>query len=182
VLTDLLEVGKGVLLAAHNGGHTTEGSLLELLTAVERVTKLEETNIVLGNLGDQVASSGDLTEGKLVVVLVVKDVEQAGKERVEVVKDGELGKDAAKLLVKGVLGELDLAHVEVTDTRDLEAERGSVTHDFAGDTCFLWMTVGVLRMVELRTTSMNSLEVGTGAMRVRVEMVAIVGNNTRGRR
>ncbi len=30
---------------------------------------------------------------------------------------------------------------------------------------FLWMTVGVLRIVALRTKSMKSDEVGTGAMR-----------------
>jgi len=121
VLTDLLEVGKGVLLATHNGGHTTESSLLELLAAVERVTELEETNIVLGDLRDEVTSSRDLAEGKLVVVLVVENVKQAREERVKVVEDGELGEDTTELLVEGVLGELDLAHVEVTDTRNLEA-------------------------------------------------------------
>lgn len=58
-------------------------------------------------------SSGvDLTQGELVMVLVVKDVEKRREERVKVVEDGELGDYFAKLLVKGVLGELDLSHVD----------------------------------------------------------------------
>jgi hypothetical protein len=40
---------------------------------------------------------------------------------VEVVEDGELREDAGELLVDRVLGELDLSHVEVSDSRDLEA-------------------------------------------------------------
>lgn len=46
------------------------------------------------------------------MVLVVKDVEKRREERVKVVEDGELGDYFAKLLVKGVLGELDLSHVD----------------------------------------------------------------------
>lgn len=58
-------------------------------------------------------SSGvDLTQGELIVVLVVKDVEKRREERVKVVEDGELGDYFAKLLIKGVLGELDLSHVD----------------------------------------------------------------------
>ena len=84
VLSDLLEVGEGVLLSLHDGSHTTESGLFQLLTSVQRVTELEQSDIVLGDLGDEVSGSVELTQSKLVVVLVVKNVQQGGKERVQV--------------------------------------------------------------------------------------------------
>jgi hypothetical protein len=84
VLANLLEVSEGILLTLHDGGHATEGSLLELLATVERVTELEETAVVLSDLNDEVTSGVELTERELVVILVVEDVEEGGKERVEV--------------------------------------------------------------------------------------------------
>ena len=151
MLTDLLQVSERILLATHDGGHSSEGSLLELLATVERVTKLEETNIILSDLVNQVASSVHLTQSQLVMVLVVKDVHQVGVEGVNIlelspkelfssirstviiakscwVRDqmvqgtyiqlGELVQNILQLKIKVLLGELDLAHVEVTDTTD----------------------------------------------------------------
>lgn len=89
VLADLLEVGEGVLLALHNRRHTTESSLLELLAAVETVTELEETAVVLADLDDEVTSGVELTESELVVVLVVEDVEEGVEEGVEVLQEKE---------------------------------------------------------------------------------------------
>lgn len=112
VLPDLLQVRQGVLLPPHDSRHPTQSGLLQLLTSVEGVTKLEETDVILRNLRDEVSSGVDLTQGELVVVLVVKDVEKRREERVKVVEDGELGNYFAKLLIKGVLSELDLSHVD----------------------------------------------------------------------
>jgi hypothetical protein len=54
----------------------------------------------------------------------------------------------------------------VPDTRDLELLISVFRHSGGGEVglTFLWMTVGVFRIVALRTTSMNSADVGTGAM------------------
>lgn len=52
VLPDLLQVRQRVLLPPHNSGHSTQSGLLQLLTSVEGVTKLEETDVILGNLRD----------------------------------------------------------------------------------------------------------------------------------
>jgi hypothetical protein len=84
VLSDLLEVGERVFLSLHDCGHTTKSGLLELLTSVQRVTELEQSHVVLGDLGDKVSGSVELTQGKLVVVLVVQDVQQGGEERVQI--------------------------------------------------------------------------------------------------
>ena len=117
MLPDLLEVGERVLLSAHDGRHSSERGSLELLASVERVSKLEQSAVVLGDLVRQVAGRVELSERELVVVLVVQHVEERGEERVQVVEDREIGEDGSELLVDRVLGELDLSHVE--------AERGS---------------------------------------------------------
>lgn len=52
VLPDLLQVRQRVLLPPHNSRHSTQSGLLQLLTSVEGVTKLEETDVILGNLRD----------------------------------------------------------------------------------------------------------------------------------
>lgn len=176
VLANLLEVGERILLATHDGSHAeesrkvslrvrpklnpsprihgnsdspTEGSLLELLAAEERVSELDEAAVVLADRNDQVASSVELSESELVVVLVVEDVEKRRKERVKVlcdwnrwilatepfaalaprgssegvathVHDGEVVQDLVKTLLESLLGELDLAHVEGPNTEGRE--------------------------------------------------------------
>ncbi len=47
--THLLEVCEGAGLALHERAHAAERGALELLAAVERVTVLEEADIVLGD-------------------------------------------------------------------------------------------------------------------------------------
>ena len=73
MLTDLLKISKRVLVTTHNSGHATQSRALELLAAVQTVTELDQTNIVLGHLLDQVTSRIDLTECQLIMVFVVKD-------------------------------------------------------------------------------------------------------------
>lgn len=84
VLPDLLEIGQRVLLSLHDCRHSTECGSLELFTSVQRVSKLEESDIVFCDLGDEMTSGVQLPQSKLVVVLVVQNVEQRGEEGVEV--------------------------------------------------------------------------------------------------
>ena len=49
----------------------------------------------------------------------LQSVQRAGNLHTHI-KDGELAQYSTKLLIKRVLRELDLAHVEVADTTDLE--------------------------------------------------------------
>ena len=64
-----------------------------------------------------------MPESQLVVVSIVKDVHEIGVERVDVIQFGEPIDDASQLFVYGLLHEFDLAHVELSDTLDLEACR-----------------------------------------------------------
>jgi hypothetical protein len=83
MLTHLFEVLEGRVLALHERTHTTEGSLLELLASVERVSVLEKTHVVLAEVLDEVSASVELTESELVVILVVQNVDQVSIERVD---------------------------------------------------------------------------------------------------
>lgn len=76
MLSDLFEIGKWVFLAFHNRCHPsiestlffyeyrrrlsdlpTKSSLFQLLTTVETITKLEQTDVVLGDLVYEMPSS-----------------------------------------------------------------------------------------------------------------------------
>ena len=71
MLPNLLQVCQRVLLPLHDSSHSTESGPLELLTSVKRITEFKQSDVILGDLGDEVASSVELTKSKLVMVLVV---------------------------------------------------------------------------------------------------------------
>ena len=62
----------------------------------------------------------DLTQSQLVMIPIVEDVHQVGVERMDVLKLWELGQNDGQLLVEARLSELDLSHVEGSDSADLE--------------------------------------------------------------
>jgi hypothetical protein len=47
-----------------------------LFTSVERVSEFEESDIIFGDLGDEVTAGVELTESEFVVVFVVEDIEE----------------------------------------------------------------------------------------------------------
>lgn len=66
----------------------TKGSLLELLATVQRVSKFEQTAVILSNRDDQVSTSVELSKSQLVVVLIVQDIEERRQEGVEILSKG----------------------------------------------------------------------------------------------
>ena len=119
VLPNLFQVLEALLLPLHDGAHAPQCGALELLAAVHGVGKLDQPNIVLRHVVYEVLSGVDLTQGQLVVVLVVQDVHEVPVEGVYVVQLRELGYDGGQLVVVVLLGELDLARVELADPADL---------------------------------------------------------------
>lgn len=87
MLPDLLEICQGVLLPLHDGGHSTKSGPLELLASVQRITELEQSNVIFGDLRDEMTGSIELTKRELVVVLVVQDIQQVAQEWVQVLND-----------------------------------------------------------------------------------------------
>ena len=100
MLANLLEVEERVLQALTDSGHATEGGALELLALEERLTVLDETDIVAGYCLDQVLGCGKLAEGDAEVVCIVEGVEQILVERVDVGETGESIEDGLNLLGK----------------------------------------------------------------------------------
>jgi hypothetical protein len=84
------------------------------------------------------------------------------------VEHGEFGEDRAELLLKGILRELDFAHVEVTDATYLEVFVNDLRKVIVKTgTTIGERTVGVFRWVFERTMSKKSAAVGTGAIALR---------------
>jgi hypothetical protein len=59
-----------------------------------------------------------MSKGQFVMILVVKDIKQVAVERMDVLDFGEVLQNVGDLFVKGLLAELDLAHVERSDSTD----------------------------------------------------------------
>ena len=112
----LLQVLQTLILPLHDGAHSSQCGLLELLTAVEGVAKLQQTHVVLGYVIDEVLGGVELPQGQLVVVFIVEDVQKIGVERVNVVQFRKLGDYSSEFIVEGLLGELDLLRVELPDS------------------------------------------------------------------
>ena len=57
---------------------------LELFSAVEGISILEHTNVVFGELVDDLTCNIHLTESEFVVVTIVKNIHEIGIERVDI--------------------------------------------------------------------------------------------------
>ena len=136
VLPDLLQVLQALVLPPHDGRHPTQGSSLQLLTPagtrhnnyidhqhhqvlpVQRVTELQEPDVVLGHVINEVPGCVDLTQRQLVMVFVVQNVHKICVERMDVFQLGKVLQDLSQLLGEILLGEFDLPHVKTADARN----------------------------------------------------------------
>mmetsp|Transcript_19433 Transcript_19433/g.74612 ORF Transcript_19433/g.74612 Transcript_19433/m.74612 type:complete len:651 (-) Transcript_19433:57-2009(-) len=118
MLTYLLQVRQARPLLLHHRAHAAERGLLQSLASVEAVSVLEQTDVVLRQIGNVVARVVQLAQGELVVVPVVQHVHEIGVERVDLVEDREVIEDTRELVVEVLLRILDLPHVELPDSAD----------------------------------------------------------------
>ena len=75
VLADFFQVAQRRVQLLHHRAHTTQSRVLQLLAAVERLRVLQQTHVVLTDLGHHILSSVDLTQSQFVVVAVVQHVD-----------------------------------------------------------------------------------------------------------
>lgn len=122
MLPDLIEVEQRIFQTLADGSHATEGSLLELLALEERLSILQQADVVAGDGLDQVLGRGELTEGDLEMVGIVKSVEQILVERVDVLEARKALENSAELVRERFLGELDLASVESCTDKDMSVK------------------------------------------------------------
>ena len=115
----LLQVLETLILSPHDGAHSAQGRLLQLLAPVERIAKLHQPDVVLGHIINQVFSCIDLPQGQFVVILVVQDIHQISVKRMDVIKLREFIDDRGEFIVISLLREFDFSHVELSDSRDL---------------------------------------------------------------
>ena len=110
VLSDLLEVRKGGPQLLHDRAHAAQRRALQLLAAVQRVTELEQLEVVLAHVVHERSRRGQLSQRQLVVVSRVEHVDEVCVERVHVVQARELVQDLSQFLVVVRLSELHLQH------------------------------------------------------------------------
>ena len=104
--------------------------MLQLLTTVQGVRVLQETNVVLTDLRHHVLRCVDLSQSELVVISVVQHIDQVCEERMHLLKLNETRKtyfQTRKLIENQLepldyilLSELHLSHIESLNTLDLE--------------------------------------------------------------
>lgn len=61
-------------------GAPTKSSTFELFTTIEAVTELEKPDIIFGDRINQVPCSPELAKSELVMIFVVKDIDERGQE------------------------------------------------------------------------------------------------------
>jgi hypothetical protein len=121
MLSDFLEVAERGLQFLEESAHSTEGGSLELFAPVERVGVLKQSDVILGDAVHDVLGLVDVAQSQLIVITIVENVHEIGVEGMDVVQLGELLDDSVQFFIDRSLHELDLAHVELSDSCDLEA-------------------------------------------------------------
>ena len=64
----------------------TKRSTLELLAAVQAVTKLEQADIVFCDLVNEVPRCSELAESKFIMVFIVQNIHERCQERMQILK------------------------------------------------------------------------------------------------
>mmetsp|Transcript_36018 Transcript_36018/g.76805 ORF Transcript_36018/g.76805 Transcript_36018/m.76805 type:complete len:233 (-) Transcript_36018:65-763(-) len=121
MLANLFEVGQRARQLLHGSRHATQGGPLEHLALVETVGELHHLHVVLRDHVNDFLRRVHLTEGQLVVIAIVQDVAEISVEGMDVVDLREVLQDLAELFAIRSLTELNLPHVEVSNSGNLEA-------------------------------------------------------------
>lgn len=113
MLSDLIEVEKGIFQSSANGGHSSQSGTLKLLALEERLGIFEEAHIIARHDFDQVLCGGELAKRYPEMVGVVEGIEEIFVERVDILQSGESVEDQGELLAERLLCEFDLSSVKI---------------------------------------------------------------------
>lgn len=136
MLSDFLEETERRSESLDDLGHSSQTSSLEHLASVQTVTVLKESDVVLSDVVNQVTGSVNMSQCDFVMILVVDNVDKISIEGVDVVELGEVVKDFSELLMDILTAELDLSHVERSDSGDVVAgmdDSGGLSLSFGKD-------------------------------------------------
>lgn len=97
----------------------SESGSLEHLASVQTVTVLKESDVVLSDVVNQVTGSVDMSQCDFVMILIVDNVDKISIEGMDIVELGEVLKDFSELFMDILTAELDLSHVERSDSGDV---------------------------------------------------------------
>ena len=123
MLPDFFQVTERTLQFLEEGTHASECCSFEHLGAIQRVSVLEEANIVVRDGVDYSFGLVNVPKSQLVMVLVVEHVHQICVEWVNVVQFWEPVNNSTQFFLESLLHEFNLSHVELSDSLDLETSR-----------------------------------------------------------
>lgn len=175
MLSDLLKVYQGILQPLANGGHATKRGPLERLALEQRLCIFEESHIVSGDSLYQSLCCRYGAEGYSEVVGIIEGIEKIFVERVNVLQPWKAVEDGLELLAECFRRELDLSRVKVCKL----CQPTSHISDTIGVLRILLILkparicVGSFRCVRDSTMSINSCDVGTGAISFHVVFILV---------
>ena len=120
MLSHLFQVSKTCSQLLEKSGHPSEGGSLQHLASVERVSIFEHSYVVIGNIVDYRFGLVHVSQSQFVVVFVVEYVQLVCVERMDVVELGEAIDNSLQFFIDSGLSELDLSHIEPSDSIDLK--------------------------------------------------------------
>lgn len=123
VLSDLLKITQTGLEFFKQSSSSTEGRSLQHFGSVKTVGVFKQSNVIVSNVICDGLGFVHVTEGQLVMISIVEHIHEISVEGMHVVKFGERINDGLQFLGDGGLHELDLAHVELANTLNLETGR-----------------------------------------------------------
>ena len=83
MLPNLLQIRERSFELFDDSGHSTQSRSFQEFTAVQRIAKLQQTNVILGDVVDEGTCCIQLTKSELVVVTIIKNIDEIGIERMD---------------------------------------------------------------------------------------------------
>lgn len=90
VFSDFFQKAERSFELLSHGGHASQGSFLKHLAPVEGIGVFHKSYVIFADVVDQRSGCVDVPQSQLVMVLVIKHVDQSRVERVDVVSLGEI--------------------------------------------------------------------------------------------
>ena len=121
VFPHLLQVIQGLRKLLQTGAHSSECCSLEHFATVQTVSVLQQSVVILANIVDHIPTRTHVTKSQLVVILVVKHVDQVAVKWVDVIQLWKLLNDLSQFFIDSFLGKLHLSHIKSSYSPDLVA-------------------------------------------------------------
>mmetsp|Transcript_38366 Transcript_38366/g.34181 ORF Transcript_38366/g.34181 Transcript_38366/m.34181 type:complete len:223 (+) Transcript_38366:1379-2047(+) len=124
MFSDFFQKAEGRTELLDNLNHSTKSGSLQHLASVKTVTMFQHSNVILGDIINQITSGSHMPKSNFVMVFVVNNVNKIGIEGMDIFKLGEAIKGFSEFFVDGFSAEFDLSHIKCSNTSNFVARMG----------------------------------------------------------